>query len=144
MARKENQSTTFAKRGTCGPAKLSLHLSIVIKPTRMGQFRTVFWLDASALENLYLGFESMYATIKRTTDGSRKEKVAFVRGFLDDLWHPWLLVLDNYESPALYIDILDFLPSCGYGGIILIAREAENCLGRVLRVPKFLTVADQE
>jgi ankyrin repeat protein len=136
--------TILLLAGDKGVGKTQLALEYCYQAHSMGQFRTVFWLDASDLENLYLGFESMYATIKRSTDGSRKEKVAFVRGFLDDLWHPWLLVLDNYESAALYNDILDFLPSRGYGGIILIAREAEDGLGKVFRVPKFLTVADQE
>lgn len=86
----------------------------------------------------------MCATIKRSTDGSRLEKISFVTGFMNDLWHPWLLVLDNYEPAALYNHIMEILPSRGYGGIILITRgKAQNGLGKVLSVPKFLTPAEQ-
>jgi ankyrin repeat protein len=136
--------TILLLAGGKGVGKTQLALEYCHQSHSMGHFRTVFWLDASTLENLTLGFESMYATIKRSIDGSRAEKVAFVRSFLDDLWHPWLLVLDNYEPTALYNEILDLLPSRGYGGIVLITRgQAQEGLGKVLRVPKFLSLADQ-
>ncbi|CZR64859.1 uncharacterized protein PAC_14758 [Phialocephala subalpina] len=130
--------------GEKGTGKTQLVLDFVHQTHGLSQFRTVFWIDASSLENLSLGFESMYATIKRSTDGSRAEKIRFVKEFLNDLWHPWLLVLDNYESKALYNDIMEFLPCRGYGGIIFITRnEAESGLGKVLHIPKFTTQEDQ-
>ncbi|KAH8816611.1 ankyrin repeat-containing domain protein [Xylogone sp. PMI_703] len=131
--------------GEKGVGKTQLALEYCHQTHSVGQFRTVFWLDASTLENLCLGLESMYATIKRSVNGSRTDKISFVRGFLGDLWHPWLLVLDNYETSVLYNDIMDLLPTRGYGGIILITRDtAQNGLGKVLLVPKFLTSQEQE
>ncbi|KAG0645683.1 Multiple ankyrin repeat single KH domain-containing [Hyphodiscus hymeniophilus] len=124
--------------------KTQLVLEYCYQAHSLNQFRSVFWLDASSLESLYLGFESMYATIKRSADGSRKEKLAFVANFLNNLWHPWLLVLDNYEPALVYNHIMDILPSMGYGGIILITNsEAHDGLGKVIRVPKFLTTNEQ-
>jgi ankyrin repeat protein len=130
--------------GEKGVGKTQLALEFCHQAHSLGQFRTVFWLDASSLENLGLGFESIYATIKRSTNGSRAEKVSFVREFFNDLWHPWLLVLDNYDIDTLYNEIMDFLPTQGCGGIILITRsQAENGLGQVLRIPTFLALEDQ-
>jgi ankyrin repeat protein len=130
--------------GDEGVGKTQLALEYCHRAHSRNQFRTVFWLDASTLENLYLGFESIYATVRRSTDGTRKEKISFVTGFLDDLWHPWLLVLDNYEPSALYNNIIELLPSRGYGGIILITRrDAKSGLGKVIEVPKFLPPEEQ-
>jgi ankyrin repeat protein len=136
--------TILILAGDKGVGKTQLALEYCHQAHSLGQFRTVFWLDASTLENLCLGFEGIYATIRRSTDGSRTEKIAFVTGFLNELWHPWLLVLDNYESVALYNNIMEFLPHRGYGGIILITRsQTQNGLGKVLQVPKFVTLEDQ-
>ena len=130
--------------GDKGVGKTQLALEYCYQAHALRQFRTVFWLDASTLENLYLGFEGMYATIKRSTDGSRKEKIAFVANFFNDLWHPWLLILDKYEPSLMYNHIMDILPSRGYGGIILItSAQAQDGLGKVLRVSKFHDVNEQ-
>lgn len=130
--------------GEKGVGKTQLVLEYCYRANSLRQFRTCFWVDASTLENLCLGFESIYATVRRSTDGSRKEKISFVTGFLNDLWHPWLLVLDNYEPSALYNHIMEILPSRGYGGIMLVTRhDANNGLGRAIQVPKFLSLEDQ-
>lgn len=130
--------------GDKGVGKTQLALEYCHRAHSLKQFRTVFWLDASTLENLCLGFESIYATVRRSTDGSRKEKISFVTGFLSDLWHPWLLVLDNYDPSALYNDIMELLPSRGYGGIILVTSgNVDNGLGKVISVSKFLPPEEQ-
>jgi ankyrin repeat protein len=136
--------TIVTLMGPKGVGKTQLALSYCHSARSLGQFRTVFWLDASSLENVYLGFESIYATIRKSTDGTRKDKIEFVKSFLDDLWHPWLLVLDDYDPTALYNDIMEILPTRGYGGIVLITRsEEKRGLGKVIQVPRFLSREDQ-
>jgi ankyrin repeat protein len=135
--------TILLLAGNRGVGKTQLALEYCYQAHSLGQFKTVFWVDASSLENLSLGFESIYATVRRSTDGSRKEKIGFVTSFLNDLWHPWLLVLDDYESSELYNNIMEFLPTRGSGGILLISQTQENGLGKVLRVPKFIAMEDQ-
>jgi len=136
--------TIVTLMGPKGVGKTQLALSYCYSARSLGQFRTVFWLDASSLESLLLGFESIYATVRRSTDGTRKEKLEYVKSFLDDLWHPWLLVLDDYEPTALYNDIVEILPTRGYGGIVLLTRsEEKNGLGKVIEVPRFLSREDQ-
>lgn len=136
--------TIILLSGDKGVGKTQLALEYCHRAHSLKQFRTAFWLDASTLENLCLGYEGIYATVRRSTDGSRKEKIDFVTSFLSDLWHPWLLVLDNYEPSALYNDIMEMLPSRGYGGIILITRgKADNGLGKVVSVSKFLPPEEQ-
>ena len=145
-ARSQVQTPTILLiSGDKAVGKTQLALEYCYRAHSLKQFRTAFWLDASSLENLSLGFESIYATIKRTTDGSRKEKISFVTSFLSDLWHPWLLVLDNYDPSALYNDIMELLPSRGYGGIILVTRgKADGGLGKVIQVSKFVPPEQQK
>jgi hypothetical protein len=142
---KTKNPTILILAGDKGVGKTQLALEYCFQANLLRQFRTIFWVDASTLENLYLGIESMYATISRSTDGSRKEKLAFVTKFLNDLWHPWLLVLDNYEPTLLYNNIMEILPTRGYGAIILITQgQAHDGLGKIVRVPKFLTRDEQQ
>ncbi|TVY43158.1 Ankyrin [Lachnellula occidentalis] len=138
------EPTIVTLAGPKGVGKTQLAVVYCHATKSRGEFRTVFWLDASSLESLLLGFESIYATIRRSTSGTRKDKVSFVRTFLDGLWHPWLLVLDSYEPTVLYNDIMEVLPTRGYGGIIFITRsEDKSGLGDIIRVPRFLTIEDQ-
>jgi len=130
--------------GNKGVGKTQLAVEYCYQAHSLGQFRSIFWLDASSLENLYFGLEGIYATIRRATGGSRSAKIGFVTSFLNDLWHPWLLVLDNYEPAAVYNEIMELLPSRGHGGILLVTREqAKDGLGDVVLVQKFLTSDEQ-
>lgn len=136
--------TVLLLSGKKGAGKTQLALGYCRAAYELRQFRTVFWLDASTVENLSLGFERMYATVRQSTQGSRIDKIAFMRNFLEDLWHPWLLVLDNYESAHLYNNIMDFLPSRGYGAVLLISEDVVNGLGEVLCVPTYRGPHEQD
>ncbi|OAR01322.1 hypothetical protein LLEC1_07582 [Akanthomyces lecanii] len=136
--------TVLLLSGKKGCGKTQLALGYCRAAYELQQFRTVFWLDASTLENLNLGFERMYATVNQSIRGSRADKVNFMRNFLEELWHPWLLILDNYDSGLLYNNIMDFLPSRGSGAILLISEEEENGLGKVLHVPNYLGPHEQD
>ncbi|KAJ6781599.1 hypothetical protein PWT90_06139 [Aphanocladium album] len=136
--------TVLLLSGKKGSGKSQLALGYCRGAYELQQFRTVFWLDASTLENLNLGYERMYSTVNRSTQGHRSDKINFVRNFLEELWHPWLLVLDNYDSALLYNNIMDFLPSRGSGAILLISEETDNGLGKVLHVPNYLRPHEQE
>lgn len=129
--------------GEKGVGKTQLAVEYCHQARSEGHFKTVFWVDASSIDNLSLGFESIYAIIKRSVDGSRPEKINFVTDFLNDLWHPWLLILDNYDASALYNNIMEFIPTRGSGGVIFISRTQENGLGKVLHIPRFIAAQDQ-
>ncbi|XWW97738.1 hypothetical protein V2A60_005725 [Cordyceps javanica] len=136
--------TVLLLSGKKGAGKTQLALGYCHNAHKLQQFRTVFWLDASTLENLNLGFERMYATVNQSVQGTRADKIRFMRNFLEELWHPWLLILDNYDSALLYNNIMDFLPSRGSGGVLLLSEETENGLGKVIRVPNYLRPHEQE
>ncbi|KAF4630605.1 hypothetical protein G7Y89_g7532 [Cudoniella acicularis] len=141
---RKKEPTIVHVTGEKGVGKTQLVLEFTHLVHGLGQFKTVFWIDASSYEDLCLGFESIYATVRRSRDGSRTEKIKFVKEFLEKLWHPWLLILDNYDSDILYNSIMEFLPSQGYGGIVLISREgSKQGLGQTIFVPKFLAQKDQ-
>ncbi|MCJ1405368.1 hypothetical protein MMC11_008595 [Xylographa trunciseda] len=135
--------TVVVLEGPEGVGKTQLALEYCYQANKLDQFRTVFWLDASTEESLCLGLESMSATIRRTKQGSRTEKIDFIKKFLGELWHPWLLVLDNYQHFA-WGDLLEYLPKTGYGGIIFITRDSTSSnLGSAISVRKYLTTQEQ-
>ena len=105
----------------------------------VGQFQTIFWLNANTPENLSRSIESISDIVRRSKEGlkDREEKMDFVNKFLTNRWHPWLLVLDNYD-PTKFENVLDFLPSHGSGGILFTCRS-ESFLKpcHIIRVPKF-------
>ncbi|MCJ1389673.1 hypothetical protein MMC18_002530 [Xylographa bjoerkii] len=135
--------TIVVLEGPEGVGKTQLALEYCYQANKLGQFQTVFWLDAGTEESLCLGLESMSATIRRTKQGSRTEKIDFVKKFLGELWHPWLLVLDNYQHFA-WGDLLEYLPKTGYGGIIFLTRDSTgNNLGSAISVRRYLTAQEQ-
>ena len=123
--------------GEKGAGKTQLALAYTHAAHQGSRFQTIFWRDASSSENLCLGLESIAAVIRRSTHGSRQEKLDFVQNFFGDLWHPWLLVLDNYD-PSTTEGLPSFLPYRGSGAIILISEIAPT-QGNVVHVPTFLT-----
>ena len=135
--------TIVVLEGQEGVGKTQLALEYCYQANKLDQFRTVFWLDASTEEALCLGLESMSATIRRTKQGTRTEKIDFIKKFLGELWHPWLLVLDNYQHFA-WGDLLKHLPRLGYGGIIFTTRDSTGTiLGSVINVRRFLTAQER-
>ncbi|MCJ1316835.1 hypothetical protein MMC15_002156 [Xylographa vitiligo] len=131
--------TVVVLEGPEGAGKTQLALEYCYRANKLDQFPTVFWLDASTEESLCLGLESMAATIRRSKQGTRSEKIDFIRKFLGELWHPWLLILDNYQHFG-WGDLLGHLPKTGHGGIIFLTRDSTgNNLGRAISIRKYLT-----
>ncbi|MCJ1378617.1 Ankyrin repeat domain-containing protein 44 [Xylographa soralifera] len=131
--------TVVVLEGPEGAGKTQLALEYCYRANKLDQFPTVFWLDASTEESLCLGLESMAATIRRSKQGTRSEKIDFIRKFLGELWHPWLLVLDDYQH-FVWGDLLGHLPKTGHGGIIFTTRDSTGTnLGKTISVRKYLT-----
>ncbi|MCJ1282218.1 hypothetical protein MMC26_001541 [Xylographa opegraphella] len=129
--------------GPEGVGKTQLALEYCYRANKLEQFPTIFWLDASTSESLCLGLESIAATVRRSKQGTRSEKLDFVQRFLRELWHPWLLVLDNYQH-LVWDNFLGYLPKTGHGGIIFITRDSTgSSLGRTISVRKYLTKQDR-
>ncbi|PQE05505.1 ankyrin 23 unc44 protein [Rutstroemia sp. NJR-2017a BBW] len=143
-ARSQVQTPTVVLvKGERGTGKTQLVLEYCYQAYALGQFRTAFWLDGSAMESVCQGLEAACATIKRSMEGSRAEKLEFVKNFLSDLWHPWLLVIDNYE-PRDYESIMEILPRNGYGAIIFISSShGSHKIDNTIRVPKYITQTEQ-
>ena len=110
---------------------------------KLERFPTVFWLKASSPESLLLSLEGVAAIVRRSSKGSRAEKVAFVTTFLNERWHPWLLVLDDYVPNAFHgTDIATMVPQQGYGGILFTTQYSVN-IGTLVNVPTYLTPEEE-
>ena len=121
--------------------KTQLALEYCKQSHGVGQFRTVFWLNARTPASLDLGLESVAAVIKRTTEGSKADKLNYVKSFLAQRWHPWLLVLDGYDHKAFdSAGPLKNLPSTGYGAILLTTSQSSAyVLGETITVRRYIT-----
>ena len=146
-ARSQSQKpTTVVLVGKKGVGKSQLALNYCDEVKKLEQFQTTFWLNAKSVESLKLSLESAAATIRRSTLGSREEKLGFVNRFLTERWHPWLLVLDQYDHDKFEKQPLkDILPPDGYGAVLITTRnDAASTLGQSMNVGKFLTADEQE
>ncbi|PQE25044.1 ankyrin 23 unc44 protein [Rutstroemia sp. NJR-2017a BVV2] len=143
-ARSQVQTPTVVlMKGDRGTGKTQLVLEYCYQAYALGQFRTAFWLDGSSMESVCQGLEASCATIKRSMDGSRAEKLEFVKNFLSDLWHPWLLVIDDYE-PRDHETVMELLPRSGYGAIIFISSShGSHKIDNTIRVSKYITQTEQ-
>lgn len=121
--------------------KTQLALEFCHQTNAVGHFQTIFWLNATTPQNLSRSLESVSDVIRRSKEGLKNssEKIEFVKSFLYKRWHPWLLVLDNY-NPSEFKNLKEFLPSHGSGAILLTTRyENTATSARLIRVPKFRT-----
>ncbi len=127
--------------GPKGAGKTQLALEYCRQSHDVGQFKTVFWLNARTPESLDLGLESVAAVIQRTTEGSKADKLDFVKNFLGKRWYRWLLVLDDYDHTAFdNAGPLKNLPSTGYGAVLLTTSQTSACvLGETITLRKFIT-----
>jgi ankyrin repeat protein len=127
--------------GPKGAGKTQLALEYCRQSHSVGQFKTVFWLNARTPESLDLGLESVAAVIQRTTEGSKAEKLDFVKNFLGERWYRWLLVLDGYDHKAFdNAGPLKNLPSTGYGAVLLTTSQTSAyVLGETITVRKYIT-----
>ena len=135
---------TIVLAGESGVGKTQLALEYCHQVHALGHFQTIFWLNASTEESLELSLESVAATVRRSKDGSTQDKTKFVKKFLEERWHPWLIVLHNYDHME-FSNIRDFLPSKGCGAILLTTLHSKAIdLGAIIQVPRFLSENDRE
>ena len=105
----------------------------------LGQFQTIFWLNANTPESFTRSLESISDIVRRSKEGLKdgKEKMDYANKFLTNRWHPWLLVLDNY-NPTEFKDVFEYLPSSGSGAILFTCHsEPFPNSGHIVQVPKF-------
>ena len=125
--------------GPEGAGKTQLALEYCHEAKDIGQFQTIFWLNAVTPENLCRSLESISDIVRHTKEGlkDRDERIDFVKSFLGNRWHPWLLILDGYDSTA-FKNIMEFLPSTGTGALLFTSRHGLfPDTSHVIQVPKF-------
>ena len=132
--------------GNTGVGKTQVALEYCRQAHHLGQFQTVFWLNARSPDSLTRSLEGTAAVIRRSTEGTQVEKLEFVKKFLSERWHPWLLVLDGYTHEAFSLgSVMNALPDRGYGAILVTSsQKSASALGDAIEVPKFLTSMEAE
>ncbi len=124
--------------GKEGAGKTQLAVEYCHRARAIGHFPTTFWLNASTPQNLSRSLETISVIVRRSKEGLKDtgEKIEFVKNFLCNRWHPWLLVLDNYE-PSQFKDLMGYLPSRSSGVILLITRHTtlSPVSGNIIHLP---------
>ena len=127
--------------GNKGAGKTQLAAEYCHQANADGRIQTIFWTSASTPESLCRSLEGISDVIRRSKEGlkDRVEKIEFVKSFLCNRWHPWLLVLDNFV-PSEFKNVRDYLPSKGSGAILFTSRYRSFLNpDRVIEVPQFLS-----
>lgn len=125
--------------GNEGAGKTQLAIEYCHQANTDGLFQTIFWTDASTPESLCRSLESISDIIRRSKEGlkDRAEKIEFVKSFLCNRWHPWLLALDNFV-PSEFGNVMHYLPSKGSGAILFTTRSRSlPDPDKVIEVPQF-------
>jgi hypothetical protein len=106
--------------GVGGQGKTQLALEFCRKAA--GDYKAIFWIDASSEVSTVRSFEKIVAKICEAGQefADSPAKIAFVKETLRTWPEPWLLVFDNYDSPQAFRNLTDFFPA-SYG-------EAKNCI----------------
>ena len=127
--------------GKEGAGKTQLAVEYCHQAKAEGQFQTIFWTNASTPESLCRSLESISDVIRRSKEGlkDRDAKIEFVKSFLCNRWHPWLLVLDNFV-PSEFKIVMDCLPSKGSGAILFTSRsQSFSDRDELMEIPRFLS-----
>ena len=130
--------------GEAGVGKTQLALEYCHRTHRPGHFKTVFWLNASTPQTLALSLQNATNIVRRSKAGSGPEKLEFIQKFLSERWHPWLLILDDYDEAA-FDNVFELLPKSGSGALFLITNANKSSgLNNIIKVPKFLTSNERQ
>ncbi|KAI1738633.1 hypothetical protein F4680DRAFT_424484 [Xylaria scruposa] len=127
--------------GLGGQGKTSIALEYCRREIVSRHFRFIIWIDSSspaALERSFGQVAENLAAIsgdKRTFANSRAH-INFVKTTIETAEAPWLFVLDNFDSPGLFKDILDVTPQSASGAVLFTSRH-NSCalLGAAIPIP---------
>ena len=140
--------TLVALTGENGVGKSQAALEYCHQARKSKQFQTIFWLNAESPHLLALSLESAACIVRHSLSGSRNEKLQFLKKFLTDRWHPWLIVLDNYSHNHFEnenVQLTSMLPSAGHGAILITSRNPTSFLvEQSITVNKFITGAERK
>lgn len=110
-----------------GQGKTQIALEFCRHADEKGLYAGIFWVDAASEVQLRRSLETIADTIKPSSrvfeNGERK--IAYVKQELGTRIHPYLLVLDNYDDPVEFPNVLDFLPSGKRGHVLMTTRQVD-------------------
>ena len=123
--------------GMGGQGKSQLTMEFCRLGRLVGEFKAIFWIDATSNASLDRSFENIIARISNSIRvfDSIASKGAFVKDTIEGWSFPWLLVFDNYDQPDEVFRISNSFPQSGFGSIIVTSRHASSKrLGNVIQV----------
>src|ERR1700733_2872884 len=130
---------TIVLLGMGGQGKTQIALEFCRRARDSDHIRASFWIDATS-ENTAM--KSVDETSANTLFSDRKSalsqaaRVKYFRSVLEGWSQLWLLVLDNYEDPRSFPNILDYVPRGKSGSIIITTRNAGvERLGHTIDIP---------
>ena len=139
--RSANSPRVAVLTGLGGQGKTQIALELCSQCS--GEFDVVLWINARSRSAALIDFKAAGNALSHGTKDVRgvadSEIVSFVHGRLDDAVS-WLMIFDNYDDPANFIDITDFFPwttkpPSSNGSIIITSRlNSSERLGTPFRI----------
>jgi len=130
---------TIVLLGMGGQGKTQIALEFCRRARHNDHIRAIFWIDATSENTAMKSVEEISVNALRSDRKSALSQAAQVRYFKSVLegWSQlWLLVLDNYDDPKSFPNILDYVPKGKSGSIIITTRNAGvERLGHTIEIP---------
>ncbi len=137
----EPRTLVLSAMGGQGKSQTALEYCRQMKTVYHG----LFWVDASSRSTAVLSFGQIASTLGAGAQGveNDEDKVQFVLQKMEDPAVRWLLVFDNYDSPADFAGVKDFIPTAGSVHVLFTSRYRDLArLGKVMTIPPLLPVEE--
>ncbi|KAH0566241.1 hypothetical protein GP486_000362 [Trichoglossum hirsutum] len=120
-------STMVILRGMGGQGKTQIALEYCRRSMDNGQFEAILWIDATSTIALTRSFENIAdsMTNRERIFADKESRIRYVKEVLETLKRPWLMVFDNFDDPAGFKDITEYIPRAKVGAVLFTSRHAD-------------------
>jgi tetratricopeptide (TPR) repeat protein len=127
--------------GMGGQGKTSLALEYCRREMANRHFKFIIWIDSSSPAALERSFAQAAENLAARSGDRRefansKAHINFVKAIIENNEAPWLFILDNFDNPGLFKNVLDVTPHSAYGAVLFTSRHS-GCasLGTPIAIP---------
>ncbi|ORX95497.1 hypothetical protein BCR34DRAFT_579235 [Clohesyomyces aquaticus] len=135
----QNGQATVVLQGIGGQGKTQLALEVTRRLFDAGDANSVVWVDATSEAAVLLCFEKMYESIQgdgqSLVDPTRRVQAS--KRIMAAWTTPWIFVVDNYDNPKDFPEMMSHLPKRSNASVLFISRNTsvERLGNLVIKLP---------
>ncbi|PSN62805.1 hypothetical protein BS50DRAFT_624595 [Corynespora cassiicola Philippines] len=111
-----------------GQGKTQLAFKYCEKCRATSRFKGIFWVNSNSEAALRRDLETLSGLLKPPEKiiPDSEGRIKFVYQFLTHWKYEWLLVMDNYDDPGSFKNIMDYMPKSEHGRILITSRDPDT------------------